>query len=451
MLEFLLKNKENIFILISICCTILFMLCVMFFITGIRKNKTLQKMKLTEAENEAWRKLKEEELQLQKESLTTLLNEKTSLLKENERLKSDLVLQEKYMADKLAFLEKSKEEMSLKFKDISNEIIKAQNQTFGENQKNTLGLLLKPFQDQLAEFKKKIEESHDDNIKFDEQIKNLFALNQNLSKEALNLSNALKGNKKIQGNWGEFQLERVLEISGLEQGINYFEQETFRNDNNEMLRPDVIIKLPNDRQVIIDSKVSLNDYVAYVNAEDKSLAEEYLKKHISNIKKHIDELSSKEYQKLLKDQTLDYVMIFIPIESAYVEAVQKDLTLYDYAIKKNIAITTPSSLLPLLRTIENLWQIEKRNKNVAEIAEIGGHLYDKLANFAEDMKHIEKALGTAKQSYDAAINKLSQGKGNALSLASRLKEKGAKVSKNIDLEYDDSDIPQLTERTANDE
>ncbi|MBR2300304.1 MAG: DNA recombination protein RmuC [Alphaproteobacteria bacterium] len=408
-------------------------------------------MQLNAIENETWRKLKEDEAEQNKAALSKLETERLNLLKENERLKSDLVLQEKYMSDKLAFLEKSKEEMSLKFKDISNEIIKAQNQTFGENQKNTLGLLLKPFQDQLVEFKKKIEESHDDNVKFDEQIKNLFSLNQTLSKEALHLSNALKGNKKIQGNWGEFQLERVLEISGLEKGINYFEQETFRNEQNEMLRPDVIIKLPNDRQVIIDSKVSLNDYVAYVNEDDKTLAREYLKKHISNIKKHIDELSSKEYQKLLKDQTLDYVMIFIPIESAYVEAAQEDLTLYDYAMKKNIAITTPSSLLPLLRTIENLWQIEKRNKNVAEIAEIGGHLYDKLANFVEDMSHIEKAIDVAKKNYDLAMNKLAQGKGNALSLASRLKEKGARVSKNIDLEYDDSDIPQLTERRANDE
>lgn len=451
MFKTILIYKENIFILISICCLVFFILWMMFLILNLKKNKRLKQMQLNAIENETWRKLKEDEAEQNKAALSKLETERLNLLKENERLKSDLVLQEKYMSDKLAFLEKSKEEMSLKFKDISNEIIKAQNQTFGENQKNTLGLLLKPFQDQLVEFKKKIEESHDDNVKFDEQIKNLFSLNQTLSKEALHLSNALKGNKKIQGNWGEFQLERVLEISGLEKGINYFEQETFRNEQNEMLRPDVIIKLPNDRQVIIDSKVSLNDYVAYVNEDDKTLAREYLKKHISNIKKHIDELSSKEYQKLLKDQTLDYVMIFIPIESAYVEAAQEDLTLYDYAMKKNIAITTPSSLLPLLRTIENLWQIEKRNKNVAEIAEIGGHLYDKLANFVEDMSHIEKAIDVAKKNYDLAMNKLAQGKGNALSLASRLKEKGARVSKNIDLEYDDSDIPQLTERRANDE
>jgi DNA recombination protein RmuC len=183
----------------------------------------------------------------------------------------------------------------------------------------------------MADFKQRVEQTHEENIKnstlFDKQIKDLLSLNQNLSQDAKGLSEALKGNKKIQGNWGEFQLERVLEISGLQKGINFVVQETFRNENNQMLRPDVIIELPNDRKVIIDSKVSLNDYVNFVNSEDENERKECLKKHIQCIKNHIDELSSKEYQKLLKGSMLDYVVIFIPIESAYVEAVREDTTL----------------------------------------------------------------------------------------------------------------------------
>ena len=297
-------------------------------------------------------------------------------------------------------------------------------------------MLLKPFQEQIADFKQKIEKNHDDTIKFDEQLKNLLHLNQNLSKDAKDLSEALKGNKKMQGNWGEFQLDRVLEISGLQKGINYTTQASIENEENKKLRPDVIVNLPNDRRVIVDSKVSLNNYVAYVNEEDPILREEFLKKHVQCIKSHIETLSSKEYQKLLKDSSLDYVVIFMPIESAYVEAVRFDEDLYNFAYKKNIAITTPSSLLPLLKTIESIWQIEKRNKNVAQIAELGGSLYDKLVNFLDDMQKIDGAIATSRKNYDEAIKKLSTGKGNALSLATKMKQLGAKASKTFKLDYD---------------
>ncbi len=450
MLDNFLSNKENIFILFSICCFVLLILLIIFLTLNFKKRKEIVRLKTADVEFNAWRRLKEDETQAQKEMISELMSQKISLLQENERLKSDMSFKDKYIAEQLEFLEKSKLEMSLKFKDISNEVIKAQNSSFGENQKSLLSLILKPFQDQLSDFKKKIETTHEDNLKFDEQIKMLFSLNKNLSVEAENLANALKGNKKIQGNWGEFQLERVLEISGLEKGINYFTQETFRNEDNKMLRPDVIVKLPDDRQVIIDSKVSLNDYVAFVNAEDEVARAEALKKHVACIKKHIDELSSKEYQKLLKDQTLDYVMIFIPIEGAYVEAAQSDLTLYDYALSKNIAITTPSSLLPLLRTIETLWKLDKRNKSAAELAEIGGKIYDKLAGFVEDMKQIDRSLKATHTHYENAMTKLA-GKGGAISFATQLKDKGAKISKNILLEEKDDNLIEFSERISNDE
>ena len=382
-----------------------------------------------------------------------VLNEENSeLMAQNIRMQSDIDNQKKYLEEKILFLEQNKEELSLRFKDISNQIIKAQNEQFGIEQKNTFSLLLKPFQEQMAEFKQKVEQTHEENVKnnvlFDKKIKDLLDLNKSLSDDARGLSNALKGNKKIQGNWGEFQLERVLEISGLQRNINYVTQETFRNEDNQMLRPDVIVMLPNDRKVIVDSKVSLNDYVAFVNSEDENMRKDCLKKHIQCIKNHIDELSSKEYQKLLKDSMLDYVVIFIPVESAYVEAVREDTSLYDYAYKKNIIITTPSSLLPILRTIENLWQIENRNKNVAKIAELGGALYDKISNFVEDMKRIDNAIGTSRKYYDEAIKKLSTGKGNALSLAGQLRDRGAKVSKTLSVEYEDNNN-LLTDEVAN--
>ena len=448
MLEFFASKNENVFIAITICCVLFFIFLVIFLVATVRQSRRLEALQIKDVENEAWRRLKEDELSSQKEAFAALACENRELVKENERLKADCLLREKYMAEKLSFVEKSKEEMSLKFKDISNEIIKAQNVAFGENQKTALDLMLKPFEGKLAELKKKMEENHDDRVKFDAQIKSLFDLNQSLSKEATNLSNALKGNKKIQGNWGEFQLERILEISGLEKGINYFEQETFRGADNEMLRPDVIIRLPDERQVIVDSKVSLNDYVAYVNAEDEAARADALKRHINAIKKHIDELSGKEYQKLLKDQTLDYVMMFIPIESAYVEAVRADLSLYDYAVKKNIAITTPSSLLPLLRTVENLWQIEKRNKSAAELAEIGGKIYDKLAGFVKDMEQIDRSLRATHTHYENAMTKLS-GRGGAISFAHQLKDKGAKASKNIELQAENEVLIEFEERVSN--
>lgn len=445
-----LNSKETLFLLISISCIIFLILWMIYFILFLRRKNALKQLEQQVLENNMKAHLKEQELIEQKDTVFSLQNQNLELIKENERLKSEREIEAKYLREQLDFVEKSKNEMSLQFKDISRGVIETQNQHFTENQKAALDVLLKPFHDKLLDLTSKIDKSHDDSTKIDEQIKNLLNLNQTLSKDAEDLTNALKGNKKIQGNWGEFQLEHVLEISGLENGINYFKQETFKGDENQILRPDVIIKLPNDRDVIVDSKVSLNDYIAYVNAEDIEERKAALKRHISALKKHIDELSAKEYQKLLKDNTLDYVMIFVPIEGAYFEAVREDTSLYDYAVKKNIAITTPSSLLPLLRTIENLWQIEKRNKNVAEIAEIGGSLYDKLAGFIEDMDRINKSLDIAKKNYDTAISKLSTGKGNALSLADRLKKKGAKVSKQITMEYENN-IPQLTEIVSNDE
>ncbi len=365
------------------------------------------------------------------------------LLAENTQLKSDYANHRRFMEDKLQYVEQSKNELALKFRDISNEILKSQSQQINENQKASLDVLLNPFREQLKSFKEEMNKANTENtrnkLSFDEQFKKLIEMNNSLSQDAQNLTSALRGSKKMQGDWGEIELNRILEVAGLQKNIDYFTQENFKNENNQNLRPDVVVRLPNNRSVIVDSKVSMNDYVSYVNAEDEAQKTIALQKHIQCIKAHIDELSGKEYQKLLKEESLDYVVIFIPIESAFVEAIKKDDTLYDYAYKKNVALTTPSSLLPILRTVENLWQIENRNKYVQKIAETGGYLYDKLANFVEDMQKIDKSLDTARASYNQAISKLASGKGNALSLANRLKDYGAKANKTIALEYEEGE------------
>lgn len=378
-------------------------------------------------------------------------NENYRLSAENMRLQTLMQAQRQHMQERLQDIENNKKDLELKFRDISNEILNVQSRRLNESQSQVLSTVLSPFRDQLKAFRDEVNKANTENIKnktsFDEQFKKLMDMNNCLSQDAQNLTNALRGSKKMQGDWGEIELNRILEVAGLQKNIDYFTQENFKNENNQNLRPDVVVRLPNNRSVIVDSKVSMNDYISYVNADDEAEKSAALQRHIQCIRNHIDELSCKEYQKLLKEESLDYVVIFIPIESAFVEAIKKDDSLYDYAYKKNVALTTPSSLLPILRTVENLWQIETRNKYVQKIAEVGGSLYDKLANFVDDMQKIDKALGTARTSYEAAISKLVNGKGNAISLANRLKEYGAKANKKIGIDYEDNEILKISDNS----
>lgn len=343
--------------------------------------------------------------------------------------------------EKIAWLEKIKEDLTLKFKDISSEIVKAQHESFEASQKNTLSSILTPFADELKNFKKEVAAARDEGIKnkssFDAQLTSLFSLNQTLAKEAGNLTEALKGSKKAQGSWGECSLNRLLEISGLRQGIDYDTQESFYTESNKLFRPDVIIRLPGKREVIVDSKVSLNNYLEAINAEDEKTKQDNLIKNLAALKAHIDELAAKEYQKLIKDAALNYVIMFIPVESAYIAALELDNALYDYAYKKNVILATPLSLLPTLRTIENLWRIDSQNKNVRHIAELGGKIYDKLANFIEDMKKLERDLSQASKAYQTAMVRLD-GRGGIRSLAEDMKALGAKTAKNINLALNDN-------------
>ena len=366
------------------------------------------------------------------------------------RLERDLNVQkaaaaarEAALEEKIRYLEKIKEDMALKFRDISNEIIKAQHESFSAEQKNALSGILTPFSEQLKAFKAEVGTAREESIKskssLDAQLASLMNLNQALSKDAQNLAEALKGNKKAQGNWGEYQLDRILEISGLRKGVDYDTQEAFHDENKKLYRPDVVIHLPEKRDIIVDSKVSLNDYLAAVNAGDAAARSRALQNNLACIKAHVDELSAKEYQKLLKENTLNYVIMFIPIESAYVAALEADNSLYDYAYRRNVILATPLSLLPILRTVENLWRIDSQNRNVQKIAEIGGKIYDKLAAFVEDMKAVDRGLNQAENAYKNAMVKLA-GRGSALSMAENMKKLGAKTGKTISLPPADAEF-----------
>lgn len=418
---------------------------VLFILTAVLVRIVFKMQKNKSAEIEAAKAatlLQEKEKRIEELSAenTALRKEKEDLSAQNIKMLSDIENQKKYLEERVDDLRKSKEELALRFQSVSSEILKAQTSSFTEEQKKSLDAVLTPFKEQMADFKAKVEKAHEESIKnkssFDTQLRNLMDLNKNLSKDAQGLTDALRGNKKLQGNWGEFQLERVLEISGLQKDINYTTQENFKDGEDKNRRPDVIIYMPDDRNIIVDSKVSLNDYMDYANCDGSLEEKEHLlSRHVDCIKRHINGLSSKEYQKLLKERSLDYVIIFIPIESAYIDAVKYDSSLYDFAYRHGVVIATPSSLLPILRTVENLWRLEKQNRNVQEIAAVGGLLFDKIANFSEDLKKIGSSLEASRKSYDAAVTKLTEGRGNALTLANRLKELGAKTVKEIPADF----------------
>ena len=439
---------------IYIICAILALLLLLFSIrqTIVLINKTRKNNELKDILNQTqiqnailqqrFAAFEQEiaKIEAQKEEFRT---QSLNLEKELSAYKASSVAKEENLLEKIKYLEQIKEDLSLKFKNISSEIIKAQHETFSKEQQQTLSVIINPFTEQLKAFKQEVTSAREESIKnksnLDAQLANLSQLNQALSQDAQNLAEALKGGKKAQGNWGECQLSRILEISGLRKGQDYDTQESFHDEDKKLYRPDVIIHLPENRDIVVDSKVSLIDYLDAVNAEDEETRLKFLQKNVQSLKAHIDELSSKEYQKLLKDRTLNYVIMFIPVESAYIAALDCDRYIYDYAYKRNIILATPLSLLPTLRTIENLWKIDSQNQTVQKIAELGGKIYDKLASFVDDMKTLERGLNQANNAYNNAMTKLS-GRGGAISQAEKMKLLGSKTNKSINLALNDNDL-----------
>lgn len=356
-------------------------------------------------------------------------------------LEARMADREAHLNDKIEELKNARDSLSLQFKSVSADLLKEQSVDFKKNQQESLGQMLNPLKDQLDAFKKRMEEINQINAgdkgKMDQQLRQLLEMNQTLSADAQNLTNALKGNTKHQGDWGEMQLERMFEISGMEKGVDYCAQENRKDDDGNNKRPDYIVNLPDNRRLIVDCKVSLNAYMRYARADNPDDRKKYLAEHVRAIRDHVKELASKDYQSLIKEQGLDYVFMFVPVEQAYIEAISADPDIYADAYKSRIAVTTASSLLPVLRTVQNLWQIERQNKNVLEIAKIGGQLYDKLDGFVRDMEGVDKALKNARSNYDDAMKKLATGRGNAIGLAEKMKTLGAKASKSLPAELVD--------------
>jgi DNA recombination protein RmuC len=327
------------------------------------------------------------------------------------------------------------EKFTKEFENLANKILDEKTDKFTALNKENIKNILTPLQEKITHFEKKVEDTHKASIgqhaSLKEQILGLKDLNLKMSKEATNLTKALKGDTKLQGNWGELVLERVLEKSGLEKNREYFVQKSFVNDNGDRVLPDVVISLPDNRKMIVDSKVSLVHYEQYVNEEDETLRESFLKEHVNSIKRHVEQLGDKSYHDLYKIDSPDFVLLFIPIEPAFAIALNLDNSLYNKAFERNIVIVTPTTLLATLRTIDTMWNNEKQQKNAVEIARQAGALYDKFHNLMLDLMGVGKDIDKAKLNYSFAMNKLYEGKGNLITSVEKIKKLGAKAKKSL--------------------
>jgi len=326
-------------------------------------------------------------------------------------------------------------EIKEEFAVLAAKIFEGNSKEFSKLSGENISALIKPMETQISEFKQQINtlynEESKDRAMLKQEIMSLKELNRKISQDAINLTNALKGEKKQQGIWGEMILEKVLESSGLRKGIEYTREVSLKNDDGKSYRPDVLVHLPDNRDLIIDAKTSLVAYEKYVNAEESEPKELYLKEHIQALTNHIKALGEKNYDKLLGINTLDFIFMFVPIEGALSTALEKDPALYDYAFKKQILLVGPTTLLIGLRAIENVWKYEKQTQNAKEIASRAGALYDKFVSFSDDMVKLSKQFETLQNSFESAKKRLSHGKGNIVRQVEKLKEMGAKTTKNI--------------------
>jgi len=332
-------------------------------------------------------------------------------------------------------VEKLQEKFTKEFENLANKILDEKSNKFTEQNKENMKNILSPLQEKIHLFEKKVEDTHKESIDYHaalrQQILGLREMNENMSRETLNLTRALKGDSKMQGNWGELVLERVLEKSGLEKGREYEMQQSFTNEFGQRVFPDVVINLPDGKKMIVDSKVSLTAYEKLINAEDEILRAGFLKEHVNSIRRHVEQLGEKNYHDLYQIESPDFVLLFIPIEPAFAIALNEDSALYNKAFEKNIVIVTPSTLLATLRTIDSMWANQKQQENAFEIARQAGALYDKFEGFVTDLIRLGKKIDESKSEYQGAMNKLVDGKGNLITSVEKLKKMGAKAKKSL--------------------
>jgi len=352
---------------------------------------------------------------------------------ENAQLQARMDEQAKNTAEKLKLLLDAELRLNTQFENLAGKIFDDRSKQFTEHHKTSLDHIVAPLREQLGEFKQRIETVYDnenkDRISLREEIVSLRRDTAQMNQEALNLTRALKGDKKAQGNWGEMILEKVLEKSGLRKGIEYETQGAFRDEDNRLFKPDVIVRLPEGKDVVIDSKVSLLAYERYCSSEDDQERVLSLKQHTEAVRDHIKGLSNKSYSDLKGLRSLDFVLLFMPIESAFIAAFQADEHLFTDAFEHKIIVVTPTTLLATLRTIENIWRYERQNENARAIADKAGIVYDKIRGFVDDLDKLGKQLSTVNSTYDGVMNKLTQGNGNLIRQAGSFVELGVKVKK----------------------
>jgi DNA recombination protein RmuC len=341
----------------------------------------------------------------------------------------------KHAAEKLQLLEEAREELSLRFASLAQQIFDEKSARFGEQNKERLEAILQPFNHQLTALKQEINEIYRtdsrERLSLKAEILQLRDLNQQINQEAMNLTRALKSDTKVQGNWGELVLSRVLERSGLRHGHEYETQGGFRDHHNRLLKPDVIIHLPEGRDIIVDSKVSLISWERYVNCDDEGERAGHLGQLVEAVRDHIATLGQKNYPGLNGIHSLDFVLMFMPIESAFTAVFQRDDTLFAEALAHNVIIVTPTTLLATLRTIENIWQYEHQSRNSLEIARRAGLMYDKFRSFVEEMEKVGRQLATCHATYDATLLKLTRGRGNLIAHAEQLRDLGVQIKKEM--------------------
>jgi len=375
------------------------------------------------------------EMKAARESAENLREENTGLRSKLAASGERELAQEKRLEEQKQEIDRIQKKMILEFENLANRILETKSKKFVAQNQESLDKLLNPLGERIKEFGERVEKAHQDGLKdraaLGEQLNNLRALNQRMSEEAQNLTTALKGQSKTQGNWGEMILERVLEKSGLTPGQEYETQSNLKDEEGRRFQPDVIVKLPEDKHLVVDSKVSLLAYEACINESDSDIAETRIKEHVASMRSHVSDLSSKSYDALHGINSPDFVLMFVPVEPAFTMAMQADDGLFDFAFSKGVVIVTPSTLLATLRTVANIWRQEKQNRNVLEIARLSGRLYDKFVGFYGDMEEIGNRLGRSQEAYEAALNKLRSGRGNLVRSVEEIKKLGAKAQKSL--------------------
>jgi DNA recombination protein RmuC len=358
-----------------------------------------------------------------------------SLNRELASCEAELKFTQSKLNEQKTDIEQLQEKFRTEFKNLANEILEDKSKRFSEQNILNISQILKPLGEKIKDFEKKVDEAYDkesqQRFSLKEEVKRLAELNQQVKMEANNLVKALKGESKTQGSWGEVILEGILQQSGLTRNREYFVQESIKNDEGKRFQPDVVVNFPDGRSVVIDSKVSLTAYERFCSSESENEQTLALREHLLSVKKHVDELSGKRYQDLIGSGSLDSVMMFMPVEPAYLLAVQNDTEIWNYAWEKRVVLISPTNLIAILRIVENLWRLENQNRNAEEIARQCGALYDKFVGLADDFTEVGRLLDKSKEAYTASMNKLTTGRGNIVNRLEGIRKLGARTSKNL--------------------